>query len=70
MSAHRLSPSAKGDWLVLLGPYNQALIDMLKDVVPPHARQWRPVAKCWRIRPEHRETVQRIIDSFPRHKNT
>lgn len=62
MEAHmKLSKSTQGDWLVLLGPYDPGVIRELKQAVPQSDREWRPVAKCWRIRPEHEQAVREIV---------
>jgi len=65
MPARRLSPSAKGDWYVLVGRYDEAFVAALKDVVPSHGREWRSVAGLWRIRPEFHDVVQALIESMP-----
>ncbi|MGH1344374.1 MAG: hypothetical protein ACRBN8_22635 [Nannocystales bacterium] len=61
MSAHRLNKSVRGDHYVLIGPYDQALISKLRELVPATHREWRPVAKCWRIREPHDQTVRDLI---------
>ncbi len=61
MISHRLSPTPKGDWLVLIGPYDANLVERLKEAVPSSGREWRPVAKCWRIRKEYGDAVQELI---------
>jgi hypothetical protein len=59
---HRLSKAAKGEWFVLVGPYDSALVDALKHAVPASGREWRQVAKVWRIAPEYAGIVQALID--------
>lgn len=59
---HRLNKSAKGDWYVLVGPYDADLVEDLKREVPASGREWMPVAKCWRIAPDYCDVVQGLID--------
>ena len=59
--SHCLNKAANGPHFVLVGPYDDALKDALKDAVPAHGREWRPVAKVWRIAPEYAATVRRLI---------
>ncbi len=58
---HRLSKSQKGDWWTLVGPYDPVLVSRLTTEVPPSHREWRPVAKCWRILPPYDAVVRRLI---------
>ena len=62
MSAHRLSPSAKGPYHLLIGPYDLLLIEWVKNELPDHARQWDPTMKAWRIANEYVEKVQARLD--------
>lgn len=59
--SHRLSKSAKGDWYTLVGPYDADLVARIRSEVPATHREWRPVAKCWRIWPPYHEAVQSAI---------
>ncbi len=61
MSAHKLNPSRSGEYYVLVGPYDEALVAKLRELVPPTHREWRPVAKCWRIREPYDQTVRDLI---------
>lgn len=58
---HRLTPSKSGDHHVLLGPYDEGLVAELKRKVPASHREWRPVAKCWRIRDPFDQTVRDML---------
>lgn len=61
MTAHKLNKSASGEHFVLVGPYNATLVAQLKAEVPASHREWRPVAKCWRILPPYDGAVRRMI---------
>lgn len=62
MSTHRLNPSRKGDYHVLIGPYDGVLVAWLKRELPDHARQWDDVLKAWRIGNDYVEQVQARLD--------
>jgi hypothetical protein len=64
VTTHRLSPSRKGDWHVLIGPYDADLVADLKRAVPSSGREWMPVSKCWRIAPGYVGIVQGLIDGM------
>lgn len=64
---HRLNKSAKGEWYVLVGPYDPALVEDLKREVPARSREWLPVARAWRIAPEYADVVQGLIDGRASH---
>ncbi len=62
MTAHRLNPSSKGPYHLLIGPYDLLLIEWVKTELPDHARQWDETMKAWRIGNEYVEKVQARID--------
>jgi hypothetical protein len=64
VSSHRLNPSKAGDWYVLIGRYDAEFVARLKEVVPHQHREWREVAKLWRVRPEYVEPVRELIGEF------
>jgi hypothetical protein len=61
MSKHKLNKSKGGDWYVLVGPYDAALVDELKRRIPSSGREWRPTSKLWRIAPEWKDEAESVI---------
>lgn len=59
---HRLNPSRNGQYFVLVGPYDAELTAKLKERVPPSHRQWRPVAKVWRIYEPYDQAVLDLLE--------
>lgn len=62
MSHHRLSPSLKGDYHLLIGPYDLLLVEWIRTEIPDHARQWDPTVRAWRIQNDYVDKVQARIN--------
>lgn len=61
MARHRLNKAKNGDWYVLIGPYDPALVDELRRRIPSNGKEWRPATKLWRIAPEWVEETRAIL---------
>ena len=67
MSAkHKVSKSRDGKAVIVIGPYDEGLVAALKSRIPSRARQWRPVAKCWRVDVAYEEQVRSLVEDFGR----
>ncbi len=62
MSTHKLNKAASGGHYVLIGPYDAELVAFLKSNVPASHREWRGVAKCWRIHEPYDQVVRDRIE--------
>lgn len=62
MSAHRLSPSHKGDYHLLIGPYDLLLVEWIRTELPDHAHQWDSVMRARRIHNDYVDKVQARIN--------
>lgn len=60
----KLNKSHKGPWVVLIGPYDEDFVAELKDIVPPDDREWRSVARAWRIDERWESAVRDLIDRW------
>lgn len=59
--AWRWTPSKRRPgWGLVLGPYDDRFLEMLRARVPWRDREWMSALKGWLIRDEHRETVEEI----------
>lgn len=63
---HKINPSRDGKAVIVLGPYDEGFVETLKRKVPPHAREWKPVARCWRIAAEYEGPAREAIEEFYR----
>lgn len=46
--------------LVVRFPFDAAVVAALK-MLPTRERRWDPEARCWRVDPWHRDTVEKIL---------
>ena len=65
--AWKLTATRDPAFFLLIGPYDAAFIADLKHSVPPPYREWRPVAKAWKIADAYRRAAQEVIE---RHTNS
>lgn len=63
---HKVNPSRDGKAVIVIGPYDEDFVTVLKAKVPAHAREWKPVAKCWRIDAHYENAAREAIEEFYR----
>lgn len=42
-------------------PYDPAVVEAIKEIVPAHSRQYDPDAKCWYVSPAYRDTIAQLL---------
>lgn len=62
----KLSPTRDPAFFLLLGPYDADFISDLKQEVPAPYREWRPVAKAWKIADAYKKVAQEVINRHTR----
>jgi hypothetical protein len=56
-----------GAWLLVRAPYSEDLRSWVR-ALPYNDRKWSESLKCWQVRVEHREALDRVLTSiFPHH---
>lgn len=62
MPTWKLSPTKVPAFFLLIGPYDEAFIEDLKREIPAPYREWKPVAKAWKIADAYKDQAQTVID--------
>lgn len=65
---HRLNKSRKGDYWILVGPYDADLVEWLKSTIPAGDRQWDGPLKAWRIQGE--DSANAVRDRIGDHRES
>lgn len=60
----KINKSHKGPWLLLIGPYGEGFVAELKDLIPPQDREWRDIAKAWRIAEHWEPQIRELINQW------
>jgi hypothetical protein len=68
MPTWKLNPTKDPVFFLLIGPYNEAFVADLKREIPPPYREWKPVAKAWKIADAYKRQAQAVIDRHTRLK--
>lgn len=59
---HKINPSRDGEHFIVIGKFNQRLVDEIKDRIPPSGREWNPTAKFWKVKKKWHATLVQIVD--------
>jgi hypothetical protein len=68
MAKHRLTKSKRGPYFVLIGPYDERVIEAIKSLPVP-ARSWDPGLKAWKIVEGHEGEAQALLDEIDQERD-